>query len=78
MRGLALAAILAMTSGVGVVGTEFPITRRRAEKDAIALAKAEAKRERRAAKKLKNMGPNAAIEGAEGGLPPKAPARMEG
>ena len=80
MRGrssLALAAMLAMTAGVGVVGAEFPITRRRddgsslwpprqepdnrgrrAEKDALALAKAEAKRQRRAAKRLKDMGPN--------------------
>lgn len=67
---MALAAMLAMTAGVGVVGTEFPITRRRdddgplwppkqepdnrgrrAEKDAIALAKAEAKRQRKAAKR---------------------------
>ena len=75
---MALAAMLAMTAGVGVDVTEFPITRRRddgdgplwppqqepdnrgrrAEKDAIALAKAEAKRQRRAANRLKNMGPN--------------------
>ena len=36
---------------------------RRAEKDAQALAKADAKRQRRAAKRLKDMGPNAGNHG---------------
>lgn len=75
---LALAAMLAMTASAGVVGSEFPITRRRgdddrryaiwpprqepdnrgrrAEKDAIALAKAEAKRQRKAAKRAAKVG----------------------
>ena len=78
MRGrssLAMAAMLAMTAGIGVVGSEFPITRRRddfpplrgprqepdnrgrrAEKDAAALAKAEAKRQRKAAKRAAKVG----------------------
>lgn len=39
--------------------TQEPDNRgRRAEKDALALAKAEAKRQRRAAKRIKDMGPN--------------------
>jgi hypothetical protein len=73
---LALAAMLAMTAGMGVVGSDFPITRRRgddgprlreptqppdnrgrrAEKDAIALAKAEEKRKRKAAKRAAKVG----------------------
>lgn len=53
-------------------------TGRRAEKDAAALAKAEAKRARKAAKRIKDASYNVQLEGAEGGLPPEAPSRSEG
>ena len=73
--GLALAALLAMTAAQGIDctpgGPSDPFQRkpepkntgRRAEKDAIALAKAEAKRQRKAAKRAKTQ--NAEITGSE-------------
>ena len=47
-------------------------TGRRAEKDAVALAKAEAKRQRKAAKILKSMTPNAQAVGAASAAPTRA------
>lgn len=47
---------------------------RRAEKDALALAKAEAKRQRKAAKRVKDMqSPNAKVTGTPAALSPEAP-----
>ena len=51
---------------------------RRAEKDAEALRQAEAKRARKAAKRIKNMSPNVLAQGREAGVPAERPSGAAG